>query len=201
MAASFDRSAFDTRLLSPALNEALALILHDEGGYAERAMEGGGAVNMGITFTVFVAWRLVQGKPHPSFADLKAMPLDEAKAIYAAEFAAPLQFERMPIGTGYVILDSAVNNGKAGCQKHIEMAVGQPVDGKFDAVSFWAASHRPPLQFVNAFCAARAQRQKTFRDYGVRINPAKPRTWGDAWDERNEKVRKRALAMIAGVAA
>lgn len=194
-------AAAQTAALSPALDTALALILHDEGGYAERAMEGGGAVNMGITFTVFVAWRLAHGKPHPTFADLKAMPVAEAKAIYAAEFAAPVQFDRMPIGTGYVILDSAVNNGKGGCQKTIEMAVGQPVDGKFDAVSFWAASHRPPAQFVNAFCDARAKRQKTFKNYGERINPAKPRTWGQAWDERNEKVRKRALAMIEGAVA
>lgn len=187
--------------ISPALDQALALVLHDEGGYAERPMEGGGAVNMGITFTVFVAWRLAQGKPQPTWADLRAMPLAEAKQIYAVEFAAPLQFERMPIGTGYVILDSAVNNGKAGCQKHIEMAVGHQVDGKFDAVSFWAASHRPPAEFVNAFCDARAKRQKEFRDYPKRINPSKPRTWGQAWDERNEKVRKRALAMILGANA
>ncbi len=194
-------AAAKTPVLSPAFDEAIAWVLLDEGGYAERAMEGGGAVNMGITFTVFVAWRLAHGKPHPTFADLRAMPITEAKAIYAAEFAAPLQFDRMPIGTSYVILDSAVNNGKGGCQKTIEMAVGQPVDGKFDAVSFWAASHRPPAQFVNAFCDARAKRQKTFKDYPVRINPAKPRTWGQAWDERNEKVRKRALAMIEGAVA
>jgi hypothetical protein len=53
-------------------------------------MEGGGAVNMGITFTVFVAWRLAHGKPHPTFADLKAMPLAELKAFVETLGAVPL---------------------------------------------------------------------------------------------------------------
>ena len=189
-------SAASAPARSKVLDAALDIILLDEGGYAERAMEGGGAVNHGITFTVFVAWRVAHGQPKPSFADLKAMSLHEAKAIYAAQFAAPIQFDRLPIGSGYVVLDSAVNNGLAGAQKHTEMAVGQKVDGKWDAVSFWAAAHRDPKTFVDAFCDARAKRQKTFNAYGERINPAKPRTWGQAWDERNEKVRQRALAMI-----
>lgn len=179
------------------LDEALSYIFPDEGGYEERALEGGGAVNMGITFTVFSAWRKAQGKPAPTFADLKTMTIAEATAIYTIKFAAPIHFDKMPPGTGYVILDSAVNNGLSGCQRFVERAVGQPEDGKFDPITFWAASHRDPVLFINAFCDARAAGQKRFRNYHVRIAPGKPRTWGMAWDARNEKVRKRALAMAA----
>lgn len=45
---------------------SLAYVLKDEGGYAERNTEGGGAVNRGITHSTFVAWRAKNKQPAAS---------------------------------------------------------------------------------------------------------------------------------------
>jgi hypothetical protein len=73
---------------------ALASILRLEAGYAERPAEGGGAVNHGITFTVFQAWRGLKGQNSVTWADLKAMTADEAVEIYSFNFSGADPFRR-----------------------------------------------------------------------------------------------------------
>ena len=93
------------------LEKALGFILEDEGGYAERPTEPGGAVNFGISMTTFSSWRSMHSRPRPAFADLKAMSKDEAIAIYTMNYALPLHFENIPAGLDYAALDAAVNEG------------------------------------------------------------------------------------------
>jgi hypothetical protein len=98
------------------LDVSLTYVLNDEGGYAERENEPGGACNKGISFLVFKEWRKKQGKPVPTFADLKAITEAEAKAIYTALFAKPLSFDSYPSGLDYVMLNTAVMQGVTGAK-------------------------------------------------------------------------------------
>ena len=93
------------------LDKAIAFILEDEGGYAKRANEPGGAVNMGVSMTALTSWRLVHNRPRPSFVDLHALTKDEAEAIYTTNYALPIHFETLPAGLDYAALDAAVNEG------------------------------------------------------------------------------------------
>lgn len=86
-------------------------ILVWEGGWAERPNEPGGAVNKGISFQAFKEWRLAQGKPAPSFVDLKALSDEEAKAIYRQKYADPIKFDDLPPGYDYALLTAAVMTG------------------------------------------------------------------------------------------
>ena len=99
------------------LDVSLQFVLNDEGGYAERENEPGGACNKGISFLVFKEWRVKQGKPVPTFADLKAITEAEAKEIYAALFAKPLSFDSYPSGLDYVMLNTAVMQGVTGAKQ------------------------------------------------------------------------------------
>lgn len=179
------------------LDQALDLILKEEGGYDEREFEGGGAVNMGITLNTYRDWRKANGLPAPTKEDLKAMSEDEAKQIYFVKYALPMHFDAMQPGVGYILLDSATNNGVTGCQRFVEQATGHTTDGKFDPFVFWAVRHRDPAQFINAFCDARKAAIPHFKNANVQLDPAKPRTWGDVLLARNERVRQRALEMAA----
>ena len=96
------------------LDKAIGYLLEDEGGYAERATEPGGAVNMGVSFATFVSWRASEKKPKPTFADLKAMTVAEATAIYTALYATPIGFNALAGGLDYAALDAAVNEGLHG---------------------------------------------------------------------------------------
>jgi lysozyme family protein len=191
---------------------AIAFVLKDEGGYDERDTEGGGAVNMGVTFAVFKAWRITNKKPEPTFADLKAMDVDEAKKIYAAQYAKGIWFDDLPAGVDYVSLDAAVNGGVTGSIKVMQAALGlKPVDGHFGLVTRWAANHRPVGALIENICDQRISDYQKFKRFKQQVEVKRkgekvlltnkdgsPKTWGQIWTSRINVVRKRAKA-IAGV--
>jgi lysozyme family protein len=180
------------------LATALTFVFRDEGGYAERNTEGGGAVNRGITFTVFCAWRSTQKKPVPTWADLKAMTEDEATQIYQAQYARGISFDDLPKGIDYCVLDAAVNGGVTGAIIVLQTALGlnQP-DGHFGLVTRWAVKHRDVKALINHFCDERLAKYKTFKNFNVPYKEGKAKTWGDIWTARIKIVRRRALEMVA----
>jgi lysozyme family protein len=176
------------------LDEAMDLILQEEGGYDEREAEGGGAVNMGVTLKTL---RIYRNNPNLTKEDLKALTKDEVQQIYMWKYAIPVHFDAYGPGIGYLLFDSAVNNGVTGCQRFLEAATGHEADGHFDPDVFWAARHKDPVELINAFCDARKAHIPTMKVANDPIKPGSTRTWGDALLSRNERVRKRALEMAA----
>ena len=51
--------------------KVMDLIFINEGGYAERDSEPGGAVNMGVSMVTFIAWRLFKKQPIPNLLILR----------------------------------------------------------------------------------------------------------------------------------
>ncbi len=89
----------------------------DEGGWAERSGEPGGAVNRGISFLAFSQWRTKQGKPTPTFADLKNLTIDEATEIYNEEYFSKIGFDDLPSGLDYVFANTAIMDGVSGAKR------------------------------------------------------------------------------------
>lgn len=183
------------------LARVLEWVFKDEGGYAERPEEGGGAVNMGITYAVFRAWRLLQGKPEPTWADLKAMPKEEATEIYSAQYLKAINFDDLPAGVDYAQYDASVNGGVAGSIKILQEALGLVVDGYYGLVTRWAVQHREVPTLINKLCDIRIKTYQGFKIWNKIANPDKPLakqvTWGTIWSNRIAEVRKRALEMAA----
>jgi lysozyme family protein len=177
------------------IEAALAFVFKDEGGYAERNTEGGGAVNRGVTFTVFSAWRLAKKSP-ASFADLKAMSQAEAADIYQAQYIKAISFEDLPKGIDYCVLDAAINGGVTGSLKLLQKALNlKPVDGHLGVVTKWAANHRPVPALIDALCDVRIAHYKTLKRFAAPYQVGKTKTWGDIWTARINMVRSRAKAM------
>jgi lysozyme family protein len=176
---------------------ALDWILAHEGGYAERPEEGGGAVNMGVTFAVFQAWRRLKGTHEPiDFAALKAMTRDEAEQIYGMQYLTPIGFDHLPSGVDYCVLDAAVLGGVAGSIKLLQTALRiEPVDGQFGLRTRWAANHRAVPKLINDFCEARAAKYRLFKSWKKVAIPKTGRTWGEIWNSRIDTVKNRALKM------
>ncbi len=194
------------------VDAALAFVFKDEGGYAERPVEGGGAVNMGITFTVFKHWRLGLGHPEPTWADLKAMTKEEATQIYIVQFLNPVHFDDLPAGVDYAVYDASITGGVVGSTKLLQKALGlTPVDGHYGLVTKWAANHRPVPTLIDKLCELRSTQYKTFKIYNKIANPflrdgvtptpiEKQKTWGQIWEARIAEVRKRSMSMVTGAA-
>lgn len=182
---------------------SLASILRLEGGYAERPTEGGGAVNRGVTFTVFQAWRRLKGQMSVTYDDLKALTKEEAIAIYEEQFLAPIHFDELPSGVDHAVLDAAVLGGPTGAIKILQEALGFPpekCDGHFGLVTRWAATHRVVPELIGRFCDERLETYRTFKNWKVVAVAKTGKAWGDIWTARIAAVRKEALA-LAGVPA
>ncbi len=127
------------------LKRSVELVLMDEGGFAERAAEPGGAVNKGISLLVFQEWRKKQN-PHSFLAgidDLRAMSTIEAMAIYGEKYATPMRFNSHPIGLDYLLLDTAVMEGVRGAIMLLQQAIGIPTSGTWDTATLEALSLQP----------------------------------------------------------
>ena len=187
------------------VDAALAYVFKDEGGYAERKVEGGGAVNKGITFKVFKTWRLLKGMPEPTWKDLELMETAEATEIYQEQYLKGVHFDDIPAGPDYCVLDASITGGVGGSIKLLQGVLGLERDGHYGLVTRWAVQHRPVVAMIDALCNARLEKYKTFHTFNEIANPDRPpekqKTWGRIWTDRIEVVRKRSKAMVPREAA
>ena len=87
--------------------EAIRRLLASEGGYVNHPADPGGPTNFGITLADYRKYV----KADASAADIRAMRVEEAKAIYRAKYWAAMRADELPAGVDYCIFDYAVNSG------------------------------------------------------------------------------------------
>lgn len=173
-------------------------VLKDEGiGLEIRSTEGGGAVNMGVTFEAWQNYSKKHKLPEATFENLGKITVDTAMDVFRDLYADKIHFDDLPHGSDYCVLDSAINNGPGGATRFLQRALGLPVTGKFDQVTLEKAKASPAHELVDKFCDIRLAIQKTFKNYN---HPAsRGKTFGWVWDRRVELVRTRAKTIIAAV--
>ncbi len=93
-------------------DRAIASVLRWEGGSAVRPNEPGGAVNMGVSLQAFR-----EEHPEATLNDLLHMSQDEAKRIYAKNYAGKIGFDDLPSGYDAAMLHGAVMFGVNGIKK------------------------------------------------------------------------------------
>jgi len=99
---------------------AMARVFADEGGYTNDPKDPGGATNWGITiFDARKYW-----KPDATPEDVKAMPKSVASDIYKKHYAAPLQYDALPAGVDYSVLDAGINSGVGRAVPWLAKAIG-----------------------------------------------------------------------------
>jgi lysozyme family protein len=107
-AAQFTHAEFDKGIaMRQTYNEAMEAVYRDEGGYSNDAGDAGGPTKYGITIhDARLYW-----KPDASAADVKAMPKTVAADIYEKHYAIPLNYDALPAGVDYAVLDYGINSG------------------------------------------------------------------------------------------
>lgn len=100
-------------------DRAIGHVLLWEGGSAIRENEPGGAVNRGVSLQAFR-----EEHPGASIKDLLAMTDDEAKRIYAKNYAGKIGFDSLPSGYDAAMLHAAVMFGVNGARKLDAQAKG-----------------------------------------------------------------------------
>jgi len=88
-------------------SEAIAKVFKDEGGYTNDKADPGGPTNWGIT----IADARMYWKKDATAGDVRSMPKSVAEDIYRKHYATPLNYDYLPAGVDYTVLDYGINSG------------------------------------------------------------------------------------------
>jgi lysozyme family protein len=166
---------------------ALARLLVHEGGYTNDAADPGGPTNFGIT--IFDYRKYV--KPDATAADVRAMKLNEAKAIYRAKYWGAQRCDELPAGVDYAVFDYGVNSGIGRSGKVLRRALKLADNSSVvnDAV-IAAATAADAKAVIVAICDERLRFLQSLKTWGV---------FGKGWGARVAEVKAYALRLAAGV--
>jgi lysozyme family protein len=157
-------------------------VLSSEGGYVNHPADPGGPTNFGITIADYRKYV----KADASTADVRAMKVDDAKAVYRAKYWGVTRCDALPAGVDYCLFDYAVNSGTGRAPKVLQRVLGIAVTGRMDDTTIAAAGQREPRALIQAICDERLRFLKNLKTWPV---------FGAGWGRRVGEVRTAALAM------
>lgn len=173
-------------MAASSYDAALARVLAHEGGYTNDPRDPGGPTNFGIT--IFDYRKYV--KPNASAADVKAMTVKEAKAIYRGKYWDAQRADELPAGVDYAVFDYGVNSGIGRSGKVLRrcLELSDTSSAVSDAV-IAAAKAADAKTLIVAICEERLRFLKGLRTWSV---------FGKGWGRRVAEVKKAALTMVQG---
>lgn len=134
-------------------DEAFKRLIGHEGELSDHPKDKGGLTRYGIS-----------QRSYPNI-DIKALTLDEAKAIYKRDYWNALQMEHLPDGVRFDLFDMAVNSGVSQAVKTLQRAVGAGEDGKLGPVTIACVRELSEAQVVARFNGARLLFMTNLRDW------------------------------------
>lgn len=167
---------------------ALTHLLAHEGGYTDHPDDPGGPTNYGITIADYRRYV----KPGATAADVRAMDIGEAKAIYRRRYWDAQRCDDLPAGIGYAVFDYGVNSGIGRSGKALRRVLGLAADTSAVTVEVIAAARSADGRAViAAICDERLRFLKSLTTWSV---------FGTGWSRRVADVRATALAMASAPA-
>ncbi len=174
-------------MAASSYDQALRRLLTHEGGYSNDARDPGGPTNFGITLADYRRYL----KPDADAADVRAMGVEDAKAIYRAHYWNALRCDELAAGLDYALFDYGVNSGIGRAAKVLARLLGLPDDGRMSDAAIAAAGAAPASALIGQICDERLAFLKGLRTWPV---------FGAGWGRRVAEVRAAALAMAKGAA-
>lgn len=162
--------------------ESLHRLLAHEGGYSDYPSDPGGPTKFGITLAVYRQY----AKPGVTAANVRAMTIGEAEAIYRARYWDVLRCDELPAGVDDAVFDYGVNSGADRAARALQRIVAVKDDGVIGPLTLAAAARRDAADVINALCDERLRFLRGLRTWPV---------FGKGWTRRVAEVRKAALAL------
>lgn len=171
-----------------ALNRdhCIRLVLGSEGGYTNDAADPGGPTNFGITIYDYRKYV----KPDATAADVRAMTVEEAIAIYQAKYWAAQRCGDLMSGVDYAVFDYGVNSGIGRSSKVLRRVLGMSdVTSIVTEDVIIAVSEAKASTIINEICDERLNFLQSLRTWSV---------FGRGWGRRVVEVRAAALQLASG---
>jgi len=172
-------------MASSNFDACLRRLLAHEGGYSNHPSDPGGPTNFGITLADYRRYV----KPGATAADVRAMRVEEAVAIYRAKYWDALRCDELPAGIDDTVFDYGINSGVGRGGKVLRRVLGL-ADGDWHVTAEVLA----------------ALRRRAASDVIIAINDERLRflrslkTWpvfGTGWSRRVAEVRAFSLTLAA----
>lgn len=173
------------RYLLPAI---LKLSTNNEGGYVNHPRDPGGPTNHGITMATLQAYR----RRPTTIADVKALTLTEANAIYEKSYWKPIWGDQLPAGLDYAVFDFGINSGPARAVKTLQgLLPGIAIDGLMGPKTLAAIQAFDVADLIKRLCDARLKFVKSLKTFP---------TFGRGWTYRITGTDpKRVFKKVPGV--
>ena len=168
--------------------DELAKWRHAETGYGNHPSDPGGPTNFGITIADYRRYV----KPGATAADVRAMPIDDAKTIYRARYWNAMRCDELPAGVDYAVFDFGVNSGISRAVKFLQRLIGVAADGRMTDAVVAAVRGRDAADLVARLCDERLAFLKQIKTWPV---------FGAGWGRRVAEVRAVALTMAKAMPA
>src|SRR4051812_11632062 len=162
--------------------ESIRRVLASEGGYVNHPSDPRGPKNFEITTADYRRYM----KPDATASDVRAMKVDEAKAIYREKYWRAMRCDDLPGGVDYCAFDYAVNSGTGRVPKVLQRVLGISVSGRMDDTTLAAAKKREPRALIEAICDERLRFLQGLKTWTV---------FSAGWSKRVGEVRAAALAL------
>jgi lysozyme family protein len=107
-------------------DDALAWVLKEEGGFANRSEDRGGPTNCGVTQKAYNAWRVAQDLTP---ADIGLISADEVRAIYETAYWTAAACQQYGGELGLAVFDMAVMSGPGTSVRYLQRALWLAEDG------------------------------------------------------------------------
>jgi lysozyme family protein len=162
--------------------ESIRRLLASEGGYVNHPSDPGGPTNFGITLGDYRKYV----KADAAAADVRAMRVEEAKAIYREKYWGAIRCDELPAGVDYCLFDYAVNSGTGRAPKVLQRVLGVAVTGRVDDATLIAVRRQDSGALIQAICDERMRFLQGLKTWPV---------FGKGWSKRVTEVRNAALVM------
>lgn len=165
-------------------DEALAVILHHEGGYVNDPRDNGAETNLGVTRKT---WEAYTGRTCAP-GEMRALTVAKVRPLYKARYWDAVEGDDLPGPVALCVFDMAVNAGTTRAAKLLQRIVGATVDGNIgprslDAVRRFVTAHGV-AELVRQFQNARRDYYRALDDFPH---------FGRGWLRRCEAVETEAL--------
>ena len=165
-------------------DQALAAILHHEGGYVDHPKDPGGRTNLGCTQRVWEEW---VGHPVDEKA-MRGLTPELVAPLYKAKYWDRIKGDELPTGVDYVVFDAAINSGPGRAAKWLQTVVGAVPDGAIGAGTLAKVAAMPAADIVEKYQETRLQFLQSLPTWD---------TFGKGWGRRVAEVEGTASKMLA----
>lgn len=167
-------------------DQSLRRLLVHEGGYTNDPADPGGPTNFGITIYDYRKYV----KADATAADVRAMSLGGAKAIYRTKYWDAQRCDELPAGVDYAVFDYGVNSGIGRSGKVFRRLLKlSDATSVIDETVIAAAKVLDAKRLVSDICEERLRFLQSLSTWKV---------FGAGWGRRVAEVKSVAFAMATG---